>query len=237
MLKREAKAPPIDEAAVRQNLCNLQAQNALPAKGANVVCPVCRGSKQVRLAQQSICQNCSGSGVSHSGLSRSSSSVCVFCTGRGKIVKMIVQSCPTCEGRGMITAAQTVQSHICPTCQGKGAIEEDETVECQCCRGSGTILDNAMKRKVGSCPFCDGTGTLHKKVRKTCPICSGLGRIQLPATGLPSIASPVAAAKVGIPATSTLSPTPLRNTRVQRKVQKMFLAHAQAAKEQANLST
>lgn len=68
---------------------------------------------------------------------------CKTCHGTGaRDGKEAFKSCPTCQGRGIITQQSGffVQQSTCPTCHGTGEIISDP---CPVCRGEGRVRDDS----------------------------------------------------------------------------------------------
>lgn len=68
---------------------------------------------------------------------------CKTCHGTGaRDGKEAFKSCPTCQGRGIITQQSGffVQQSTCPTCHGTGEIISDP---CPVCRGEGRVREDS----------------------------------------------------------------------------------------------
>lgn len=79
-------------------------------------------TKELEIERLTTCKTCSGTG--------------------GKDGKVSHKTCPTCQGRGVITQQSGffVQQSVCPTCRGSGEIIENP---CPVCRGEGRVRETA----------------------------------------------------------------------------------------------
>lgn len=126
-----------------------------------VTCPTCHGYKTVmcpRCGGTGKCQKCNGTGKI----------VCYQCGGVGKIytTKTVLQTCPTCSGRGRIGNIS------CPVCFGSGQVSTLASVQVNCpvCKGTGKISCDIC-RSSGKCTRCNGTGRIK------CSMCNGTGKV------------------------------------------------------------
>jgi len=147
-----------------------------------------------------FCDNCEGSGFTRDPNNPENVTVCPVCFGLGMHqIRQISNDdlvCPTCRGLGRISEGAFDEAETCPRCEGRGMITrhrerfkiQAQKVICEHCDGRGTLRDTDNPSKLELCPLCFGLGShLVRKVDghdELCPRCGGMGRLVDEDTGV-----------------------------------------------------
>ena len=99
---------------------------------------------------------------------------CTSCGGSGTKS----QPCPTCTGKGSVSAGSTESS--CGSCKGKGVTSGTRPVTCVVCGGNGRSGPPTTSQQEVVCPACKGQRTVTQTTEKTepCGQCNGKGKKQ-----------------------------------------------------------
>lgn len=90
--------------------------SGVDAKPKHSVCPVCGGSRVVRVEPPAV--------------------TCVFCRGAGQAPWGGNLTCPVCFGKGVVSVLEPIET--CPNCRGTGA-NPTGRLYCMNCRGKGAV--------------------------------------------------------------------------------------------------